>query len=399
MTAGDHEDSMAGREPDGSPGLPDLIVQLGRQLRRRRLSLGLDDYAALRHALAAGFGWSSHEELSRLCVALWAKSPEEAEIVRAAVSRSGLAAWNLEQQGPDATDVLAERSPAGSTGSRTRSEGGEQVPQAVPVGDLAAVPPSIGAVDRSLVLVPQYPLTEREVAQAWRRLRRWLRSGPAVELDVAATLTKHSRHGIATPPVLVPRRRNTARLLLLIDRFGSMTPFHGYVDHVVQAIRAAGRIDDVRVAYFHDVPGSVDRSILERLDDPFRTDLDAVLPLIGPMRNGAVYADPELTAPSPLAVTLDEMAAGTATVIVSDAGAARRHYDVIRLLDTVALLKALRTRGATVTWLNPAPPDNWPRTTAAEVHRYVPMYPLTREGLDRAIDGLRGRPAAVERLL
>jgi hypothetical protein len=35
-----------------------------------------------------------------------------------------------------------------------------------------------------------------------------------------------------------------------------MTPFHGYVDHVVAAIRHAGRIDHVQTAYFHDGPGS-----------------------------------------------------------------------------------------------------------------------------------------------
>jgi uncharacterized protein with von Willebrand factor type A (vWA) domain len=391
---------MAAGGPDDRPGVPDLIVQLGRQLRRRRLSIGIEDYAALRQALAAGFGWSSHDELSRLCIALWAKSPQEAEVVQAAINRSGLAAWIVEERTPQAAVMVTE--PADSEESAdvpTVGEGGDQAPRAVPVKNLASVPPSIGAVDRTLVLVPQYPMTEREIAQAWRRLRLWLRSGPAVELDIAATIELHGRRGVATAPVLIPRRRNTARLLLLIDRFGSMTPFHGYVDYVVQAIRAAGRIDDLRVAYFHDVPGSADRSVLTRLDDLFRTDLDGLLPLIEPMRDGSVYADPELTEPSPLADTLDELAVGTATVIVSDAGAARQRYDATRLLDTVALLKALHARAAVVTWLNPAPTDTWPRTTAAEILRYVPMHTLTREGLDRAIDGLRGRPTPVERPL
>jgi uncharacterized protein len=316
---------MAVGDRDDRPGMPDPIVQLGRQLRRRRLSLGVDDYAALRRALAAGFGWSSLEELSRLCVALWAKSLQEAEIVRAAISRSDLATWNLGERAPRTEGTAADPAgPAKPTDSPAADGGNEQVPQAVPVKDLAAVPPSIGVIDRTLVLVPQFPLTEREIAQAWRRLRRRIRSGPAVELDVAATIEQHSRHGVATPPVLIPRRRNTAGLLLLIDRFGSMTPFHGYVDYVVQAIRDAARIDDVQVAYFHDVPGSANRSVLRRLDDLFRTDLDSLLPLIEPMRDGSLYADPELTEPSPIAVTLDALPTGTATVIVSDAGAARR---------------------------------------------------------------------------
>jgi len=379
--------------------LPEPIAEIGRQLRRRRLPLGVDDYNALRRALAAGFGWSSREELCRLCVALWAKSPEEAEIVRAVVGRGGLATWNVSQAAGEAMDQRPANV-ADVPAQRAADDSGEHVPQAEPVRDLGVVPPSIGAVDRTLVMVPQYPLTEREIAQAWRRLRRRLRSGPAAELDVAASVEQYGRHGIATPPVLVPRRRNTAKLLLLIDRFGSMTPFHGYVDHVIQAIRNAGRIDDAREVYFHDLPGSAaDRTVLGQVEDPFRPNLDAILSLIEPMRDGSVYEDPQLTVPFPLTAVLDHLAKATATLIISDAGAARRRYDATRLLDTVALLKALHAKAGTVVWINPVQPENWPRTTADQVRRYIPMYPLTREGLDRAIDGLRGRPVLVERVL
>jgi hypothetical protein len=382
-----------------SAHLPEPIAEIARQLRRRRLVLGIDDYDALRRALAAGFGWSSREELGRLCVALWAKSPEEAEVVRAIVSRVVLPTWNVSPATGKATD-MPSANVVNVPVPRAADDPAEHVPETESVRGLGVVPLSIGAVDRTLVTVPQYPLAEREIAQAWRRLRRRLRSGPAVEVDAAATLEQYGRHGIATPPVLVPRRRNTAKLLLLIDRFGSMTPFHGYVDYVVKAIHNAGRIDDAREAYFHDLPGSVaDRSVLEQVEDPFRADLDAVLSLIEPLRDGSVYQDPQLTVPSPLATVLDNLAEGTAVLIVSDAGAARRRYDATRLLDTVALLKALHAKVGTVMWVNPVQPDNWPRTTAEQVRRYIPMYPLTREGLDRAIDGLRGRPAPVERVL
>ena len=145
------------------------------------------------------------------------------------------------------------------------------------------------ASDRGLVLVPQYPLTAREVAQAWRHLRRPVRSGPAVELDIEATIAGRARRGVATPPVLVPRRRNAVRLLMLIDRQGSMTPFHGYVDYVVAAIRHAGRIDDVQTVVLPR-PARLDgrtRAALEEMADPFRPDLDEVLALIGPLRGGA----------------------------------------------------------------------------------------------------------------
>ena len=366
---------------------------------------------ALRVALRAGFGLSSRDELRELCVSLWAKSPVEAEIVRAAFARlDNLGEWKVSDK--------AERPVLRSGQQATPASGEEEhVTEAAPgkasqVSDAAETGPVRGlgagsgvgiaalraeASDRGLVLVPQYPLTAREVAQAWRHLRRPVRSGPAVELDIAATIRERGRRGVATPPVLVPRRRNAVRLLMLIDRHGSMTPFHGYVDYLVAAIRDAGRIDDVHAAYFHDLPGSMeDKAALERMDDPFRPDLDEVLGLIGPLRGGRVYDDPGLTAPRSLDAILAGVTPATAILVISDAGAARRQFDIVRLLDTVALVKALRAGGA-VAWLNPTPPDWWPRTTAGQLARYVPMFEFSRCGLGQAVDALRGRPVPVER--
>jgi uncharacterized protein with von Willebrand factor type A (vWA) domain len=386
--------------------LPSFLWEVTRQLRRRHVAIGIEDYEALRRALAAGFGLSSDDELRRLCVMLWAKSPEEAEIVRAAFTRSDMAEWALSRADEPDVDDEASLSAApddplsvqAGAGQAAHADGG-RAPQARPVADLAGSPPSTGEADRTLVLVAQYPVTDREVAQALRRLRRPLRTGPAVEIDVAATIERRSRHGVATPPVLVPRRRNTAKLLLLIDRYGSMTPFHGYVDYVVGAIRNAGRIDDVREVYFHDVPGNADSSVLADVADPLRPDIDLILPLVAPLGDGWVYDDRELTVPRPLPAVLDELDEDTATIVISDAGAARKRLDTVRLLDMVALLKALRARGSPVTWLNPARPASWPPSTAGQLARYIPMYPLTTEGLNQTVDVLRGHPAEVARPL
>jgi uncharacterized protein with von Willebrand factor type A (vWA) domain len=185
---------------------------------------------------------------------------------------------------------------------------------------------------------------------------------------------------------------------MLIDRHGSMTPFHGYVDYVVGAIRSAGRIDDVQALYFHDLPGSLaDRTALEEMPDPFRPDLDDVLALIEPLRGGRVYQDPELTVPQPLDRVLAGVTAATAILVISDAGAARRQFDIARLADTIALVRKLRAGSAGVAWLNPVPRVQWTRTTAGQVARHVPMFAFTRQGLYRAVDALRGMPVLVER--
>jgi len=90
--------------------------------------------------------------------------------------------------------------------------------------------------------------------------------GPATELGRGRDHTATVRPGVVSPPVLRPRRRNRAKLLLLVDRQGSMAPFHSYVDEVCRAIRGAGRLRQVDLFYFHDTPlEGADSSVLEPL--------------------------------------------------------------------------------------------------------------------------------------
>jgi uncharacterized protein with von Willebrand factor type A (vWA) domain len=389
--------------------IPSFLWAIVGQVRRRRLQVGIGDVQALRLALCAGFGLSSRDELRELCVLLWAKSPADAEVVRAAFARlDDLADWAANSPGRPGPGSAPSSAPQAADAARPEEVAGAARPEegdaVVAAHAVRAINVGLGSLltaarDRGLVMVPQYPLTAREVAQALRHLRRPVRTGPTVELDVAATIRERARRGVANPPVLVPRRRNAVRLLMLMDRHGSMTPFHGYVDYVVGAIRHAGRIDDVSTAYFHDVPGTlVDRGILESREDPFRPDLDDVLGLIEPLPGGRVYTDPGLTDALPLSSLLTGGVGGSAILVISDAGAARGKFDISRLLDTIALVKALRLEGGGgLAWLNPMPAARWRRTTAGQVARHVPMYGLSRAGLHQAVDALRGRPVLVER--
>ena len=263
---------------------------------------------------------------------------------------------------------------------------------------MSLLPPSTGRFDSTLAVAPQFPLTAREIAQTWRRLRRPIRYGIPSEVDVDATLDRYARTGVFTGPVLIPPRRNTARLLLLVDRNGSMTPYGAYVEHLVREIRNAGRLESIATWYFHNLPTSrVDTGVLSRLPDPFSPELDPVLGLIAPLSAGRLYADPDLTEPRMFSAVLHEIAYGTAAAVISDAGAARGTLQTGRLVGTVALIKALHAAHCTVAWINPVPAARWPGTTAEQVARHVPMFPLTADGLHRAVDALRGRPRRTER--
>lgn len=197
--------------------------------------------------------------------------------------------------------------------------------------------------------------------------------------------------------MLVPRQRNAARLLLLVDRQGSMTPFHRFSDMVCSAIQQAANLDKVTIFYFHNVPAEgADDSVLAPLSEQLFPQMDTILSKIQPLTSGYVYKDIELLEAHVLSNVLDIYAEQAAVVLLSDGGAARRHYNVLRLLDTVAFLKALRTYTASVIWLNPLPPPCWTNSTAAQIARHIPMFPLNRQGLSRAVNVLRGQSFSVE---
>ncbi|MET7425469.1 VWA domain-containing protein [Dactylosporangium sp. NPDC005555] len=390
--------------------IPAFVHDLLSALRRRGLAIGVDDCDALRDALAAGIGWASQDSLRELCVALWATSRDEATVIRAVFAGVGAPTWEVPLAPAVPTPVPAAV-PAPAALPREAGvpgEPGELRLEPLP-GPAAPAPPGGGGLpplplltgrDPTLVLLPQFPVTERQVAQTWRRLRRARREGPATELDADATLARYAATGLAAPPVLVPPRRNTASLVLLLDRGGSMAPFHDYVDHIVAAIRRAGRLDSLLVGYFHDTAGDAGAAgLLAELPDPFDASVDAVLDRVAPLHDGRLYSDADLTVPLPYAEFLEAMTPRTAVAVVSDAGAVRGALSPARILDTVALLKTLTRRAATVAWLNPAQRHRWGGTTAEQVARHVPMAPLTAAGMHQTVDVLRGHPPVVERPL
>ncbi|MEU8819386.1 VWA domain-containing protein [Actinoplanes sp. NPDC048796] len=382
--------------------MPAFARDLVDRLRRRGLRLGVDDCVTLRTALAAGHGLHSTEALGALCVALWATSRRDAEIITSTLHLVAPPDWSLEPLERVAGETRpAAEIPVESPAGREL----EPVPDAREA-DLdvtrpalrggGADPPRSGRPAPYLITRPQYPMSEREIAQAWRRLRRPSRHGPRTELDVEATVARYAKTGVVTAPVLMPRRINSARLLLLIDRQGSMTPFHNFVDHVTRSIVRAARLDSITIGYFRNSLGrSPDRSTMADLTDPLAVELDTIIDRIPPLTKGWIYDDPDLTRRRPARKVLDTLTAGAGVVIVSDAGAQRGSLVATRIFDAVALGLAVNARRARVCWLNPLATDRWAETSAAQIARHIPMFPLDRDGMYAAVDVLRGRPVSV----
>lgn len=383
---------------------PPFIWALFTQLRRYRFPLVPTDYQALKQALCTGFGWSSHEELCDLCCTLWAKTKYEKEIIRSLfeqlTEQFDFEDWNLESW-PSITLQKENQN--------RKSKNPTPYKKADPIR-MSKAPSRLPDISHDgvnlkkyhhFVLLLQHPLTEREITQIWRRLRQPVRQGPPIELDIERTIARRCHTGIVSEIVLVPRRRNTAKLLLLIDRQGSMTPFHRFVENVSATIQSACKIENVEVYYFHNVPAEgADDAILNIFSNEMFPVLDKILHKIVPLSKGYIFNDPNLLSPKSVKEVLKNHADKAAVVLISDGGAARGKYNTKRLLNTIAFFKAVRTYTTRYVWLNPLPQTYWNyenNNTAAQIARHIPMCPLDQSGMYGAVNVLRSQLYVVEK--
>jgi uncharacterized protein with von Willebrand factor type A (vWA) domain len=207
-----------------------------------------------------------------------------------------------------------------------------------------------------------FPVTRRQMKQSWRHLRRFVRQGLPTELDVEATIERIGQQGMLLEPVMVPSRVNRTELQLLIDQKGSMVPFHALSQRLADTALRGGRLGKAGIYYFHNCP----TKYIYR--DTGRQKAEPVSDFLAKLR-------PECSA----------------VLIFSDAGAARGGYSLERLELTENFLYQLKQRVRYIAWVNPMATERWFGTTAGEIARLVPMFELSRQGLDSAIDVLRGR--------
>ncbi|MEO1761273.1 MAG: hypothetical protein AAFR83_04705 [Cyanobacteria bacterium J06629_18] len=223
-------------------------------------------------------------------------------------------------------------------------------------------------LNSSFILTKEFfPVTQRQMKQIWRYLRRPVREGKATELDVKATINHIGNQGILLKPVLIPPRVNRAELMLLIDQDGSMVPFHALSRRLSETALSGGRLGKTGIYYFHNSP-------VEYLyRDLYHQEAELLSHIINHVCSQR-----------------------TAVLIFSDAGAARGVYSEERYQLTQEFLAKLQQKVRHIAWLNPMPKKRWLGTTAGEISKLIPMFEVSQAGLQDAISVLRGRPTNFE---
>ena len=359
------------------------LFYLFNALRRLGWTLGIDEYLVAVKLLTSGIIVGNSEadkELETLCSWLWAKSPEQKLIIHqlcqqlrsnnqielpdispeptpppVPISDSEITEEqppliprrrNLETKLPDYTIPLSEDPQEYAIAVRSRE---------IEDNDPIALP-------HSFTFRQEYfPVTQRQMKQSWRSLRRMVREGKAEELDIDATITKFSQEGILSEPVLQPRRINRTDLILFVDQQGSMVPFHFFSRQLVETAQRGGKLRKADIYYFHNCPGA------------------------------EVFQQPNLFEKKSLTKILASLDNRAVALIISDGGAAREHKDRDRIEQTQQFIQTLKGAVRYCAWLNPMPSNTWENTSAAIFAEMIPMFSLNRSGLNNAIAVLRGR--------
>ncbi len=210
-------------------------------------------------------------------------------------------------------------------------------------------------------------LDVRQIDVALRGLRKLGREGAIEELDLDETIDKTCKNAGEIDVVFRPPRRNRVKVLLMMDVGGSMDPHSELMSRLFTAASRSGRFAKFRSYYFHNC---VYNTVYE--DAEFRkpvqvadllatSDRDEKLVLVG----DALMHPAELLDPG-----------GSMYLYAgSDSRRASGHEWLRRL--------AAQFRSAT--WLNPEPDRFWAGTTIEVIASVFAMYPVTLDGLARAV--------------
>ena len=362
-----------------------FLLALFKELRKQGIPLGISEYTLAIKTIREGIGIEDIARLERFLRLLWAKSQEDQEIFN--LKFADLVKPRLDKTIKTATktafdenknnlnkslnyypilkDNRTERQTQ-KTNTTTTSTTNQQefnIP-ARSSSQLSSRKNSPKPTSKQVTynLIPRLPISQRDMTVSWRHLRLLQREGVPEDLDVQGTINDICQAGFFRRTVLQPRRRNQVKLVLLIDRKGSMYPFNQITKALQESIEKGGLLGKVDTYYFHNCPEVY------------------------------FYKNPNFTEPIPIEEVLSEHARNNSVLIVSDGGAARQTYDEQRLKETNEFIKQLSAYTYLYAWLNPVPQSRWQTTTAEDIAKFVPMYPLSREGLNDTVKILLGHP-------
>jgi uncharacterized protein len=208
-------------------------------------------------------------------------------------------------------------------------------------------------------------LDVRQIGVALKRLRDLRQAGAEEILDLETTIDKTCKNAGEIDLVFSRERENQVRVLLAMDSGGSMEPYRELSERLFSAAHGLNHFKDFRAFYFHNC-------IYENL----YTDLvkGEFVPTAEVIREcGRNYR----------LIVVGDAAMAPYELLVPNGTLERYRTSQVRGIDWLGQLSDAFPKRA---WLNPVQEPSWAYyDTVATVGRLFPMFPLTLEGLERAV--------------
>jgi uncharacterized protein with von Willebrand factor type A (vWA) domain len=211
----------------------------------------------------------------------------------------------------------------------------------------------------------------RNIKLALRRMRQFAREGAAEELDLCGTVKSTAHNAGWLDLKLVPERHNAVKLLLFLDVGGSMEDHVRICEELFSAARS--EFKHLIHFYFHNC-------IYDSVWDDSRRRHGQQVPLMELIR----------TYNSSYRVVLVGDASMSPYEIEKEGGSVERWNDE----PGEVWLRRLFEAYPRAVWLNPVPEKYWTGTASIGMIRRISedrMFPLTLDGLDRAMRRLKRR--------
>ena len=213
------------------------------------------------------------------------------------------------------------------------------------------------------------PLTQSQIGEALKRLRRMVPAGPRDVINVDKTIYETIRSGGEIEIVYDRRLRDRIKVVLMIDNGGwSMDPYVHLVQTLFNYVR--DQFKDLKVYYFHN-------TIYDEvwLDPPRRTKPERILDFIskGPETRLIIVGDASM-APYELMHTKGFI-----------------HLEKKRSRPSIENLQFLAETFRHSVWINPEEERWWGAWTIDNIRQVFPMFGLTLDGLDKTVHYLMSR--------
>jgi uncharacterized protein with von Willebrand factor type A (vWA) domain len=210
-------------------------------------------------------------------------------------------------------------------------------------------------------------LDVRQIKVALKRLRQLTRTGAEDELDLEETIDKTCKNAGDIELMWMKSRKNNIKLLLLMDVGGSMNPHIRVCSRLFSAAHSASHFRDFQYYYFHNC-----------IYDKLYNDIE---------RGEPVFTNHLLhTLSGDYKVIIVGDASMAASELMSRHGAI--YYQDMNETPGIEWLKRITDHFTHSAWLNPDQPSTGRHPTVSAVGNIFSMYPLTLDGIERAVQKL-----------